>query len=831
MRPDLPTGTVTFLFTDVEGSTRLLHELGPERYAAALAEHRRVVRDAVAAHGGVEVDTQGDAFFVAFPTAPGALASAAAMTDALADGPIRVRVGLHTGTPILSAEGYVGEDVHRAARIAAAGHGGQVLVSATTASLVDVRLRDLGSHRFKDLSAPQPVLQLGDDQFPPLRTLYRTNLPTPSTEFLGRGRELSELGSLLARPEVRLLTLTGAGGTGKTRLALQAAAMASDEYPAGVYWVPLAPLRDPALVIPTASQAVGAEDGLADFIGDKRMLLLFDNFEQVAEASSELAAVLSSCPRLKLMVTSRESLHVTGEQEYAVSTLAHEEAIALFLARARALLSEFQTDDAVSEICRRLDDLPLAIELAAARVKVLNAGQILGRLERRLPLLTGGARDLPERQRTLRATIEWSYELLTPAEQELFARLAVFSGGCTLEAAEGVAGADLDSLQSLVDKSLVRHTEDRFWMLETVREYAQERFQDLADANEVIERHLDFYLALAERAYEHVAGASEWFSVMDPEHDNIRAAIDWAAEFRPRSATQLAAAVAEYWLLRGHGLEARERLIATLAGYSVRDDVRARALAELGSVVGLMDDDREALGYLGEALEVWRDVGGGPAEARALDMVGYCQIALGDLEAARIAFERSLRIRERAGAPELDIAESLGGLCQLLVASGDIERAEPMAKQLHEIGTRHGSRRRAHSGLHYLADCALIVGDYPEAEVRYCRALADAVRWDLQQMAPEELMGVAMAVAAQGDHRRAVRLAAAANARKAELGTTGTSLFWVELQDQHIGGARAHLTAAEREEAERAGREAPFESVLDDVLAPDGAASANGDAH
>jgi predicted ATPase/class 3 adenylate cyclase len=829
MRTDLPSGTVTFLFTDIEGSTKLLHELGPEGYATALATHRQVIRDAVAAHGGVEVDTQGDAFFVAFPSAPGALAAAGAMTEALAGGPTHIRIGVHTGTPILTPEGYVGEDVHRAARIAAAGHGGQVLVSASTASLARTGLRDLGAHRLKDLSAPERIYQLGDAEFPPLKSLYRTNLPTPTTAFLGREQELGEVGALLSRQDLRLLTLTGAGGTGKTRLALQAAAQASEDYPDGVYWVSLAPLRDPALVMPTASQAIGAEDGLAEFIGDKRLLLLLDNFEQVAGAASELAALLWSCPRLKLMVTSREPLHVTGEQEYAVSTLAHEEGVALFLVRARAVQPDFAADGAVSEICRRVDDLPLAIELAAARVKALSGGQILARINQRLPLLTGGARDLPERQRTLRATIDWSYELLVSAEQELFARLAVFSGGCTLEAAEAVAVADLDTLQSLVDKSLVRHTDDRFWMLETVREYAAERFQALADAAAVRDRHLNFYLALAERAYAQLASASDWFAVLDPEHDNIRAAIGWAAEVRPQAAAELAAGVGEYWLQRGYGGEAQERLVDALTGYPNRDAARARALTELGTVTAMAGDDLKGLEYLREAIVVWREIGGGPGEARALEMAGYCHTALGDLDAARIAFEQSLPLRERAGAPELEIAESLAGLCQLLVASGDIGRAEPMAKQLYEIGTRHGARRRAHSGLHYFADCALIGGDYPEAEVRYRRALADAVEWDLLPMCPEELMGVAMSLAARGDHRRAIRLAAAARARKAELGTTGTTLFWEELQDRHIGGARARLAAADVEGAERAGLEAPFESVLDEVLASDRAA--DGDAH
>jgi predicted ATPase len=824
MRAELPTGTVTFLFTDVEGSTKLLHALGADGYADALAAHRRIVREWIAAHGGQVVDTQGDAFFVAFPTAPGAIAAATAMTAALTKGPIRVRIGLHTGTPILTEEGYVGEDVHRAARIAAAGHGGQVLVSSSTASLVEGELRDLGPHRLKDLLAPERIYQVGEGEFPPLRSLYQTNLPIPATAFLGRAGELAEVGGLLSRPDVRLLTLTGSGGTGKTRLAMQAAAQASDDYPDGVYWVSLSPLRDPALVMPTASQALGAENGLADFIGDKRMLVLFDNFEQVVDAASDLAELLSSCPALNLLVTSREPLHVGGEQEFAVPTLAHEEGIALFVARARAVLPDFFSDGAVSEICRRLDDLPLAIELAAARVKSLTAGQILERIDRRLPLLTGGTRNVPERQRTLRAAIEWSHELLTAGEQALFGRFAVFAGGSTLEAAEEVVETDLDTLQSLVDKSLVRHAEDRFWMLETIREYATERLRELADEGPVRERHLGFYLVLAEQAYEHLASASEWFAVMDFERDNFRAALDWAAERRPEAAVRLAGAVAEYWWQRGHGAEARERLTTVLAGYPRRDAVRARALTELGTVVGVTGDDRTALEHLGEALDIWREAGGGPGEARTLDEAGYCQIALGELDAARSSFERSLSLREQAGASELDITESLAGLCKVLVASGDADRAEPMAEQLYDICSRNGAPRRAHSGLHYHADCGLIRGDYIEAEVRYRRALASAVHLGLMGTAPNELTGFAMAIAGQGDDRRAVRLAAAARARIAELGTTGTDLFWTELQERHIGGARARLSEGDVDEAERAGTAAPFDEAVAEVLGLDRAA-------
>ena len=468
MQRDLPSGTVTFLFTDIEGSTKLLHELGADGYAAALAEHRRILRKAFSAHGGVEVDTQGDAFLVAFPTAPGALRAAAAAQETLARGPIRVRMGLHTGMPHLTEEGYVGQVVHEGARIAAAGHGGQVLVSAATVALIGSDgLSDLGEHRLKDFDQPVALCQLGEERFPPLRTISNTNLPRPASSFVGRESEVAEVAALL-RDGARLLTLTGPGGTGKTRLAIEAAATLVPEFKAGVFWVGLAPVRDPALVTETIGQTIGAKDGLAAHVGERELLLLIDNLEQVVEAAPELAALVETCPHLRLLVTSRELLRVRGEVGYAVLPLADPDAVELFCARAQAA-----PDDTVRQLCHALDNLPLAIELAAARASVLTPAQILERLAGRLDLLRGG-RDADPRQQTLRTTIAWSFDLLTPEEQLLFARLAVFAGGATLEAAEAVAQAELDALQSLVDKSLLRHTEERFWMLETIREYATE---------------------------------------------------------------------------------------------------------------------------------------------------------------------------------------------------------------------------------------------------------------------------------------------------------------------------------------------------------------------
>lgn len=815
MRRDLPTGTVTFLFTDVEGSTKLLHELGADAYAHALAEHRRILRAAFAAHGGVEVDTQGDAFFYAFPGAGPALEAAREGQRALSSTRVRVRIGIHTGTPHTTEEGYVGTDVHKGARIAAAAHGGQVLISKETRDVVDVEATDLGEHRVKDFHEPIWIFQLGTERFPPLKTISNTNLPRPVSSFVGRERELADVLARL-RDGVRLLTLTGPGGTGKTRLAIEAAAELVPDHRNGVFWVGLAPLRDPSLVSEGIAQTLGAKDGLADHIGEREMLLLLDNFEQVVDAAPELSPLLSACPNLRLLVTSRELLRIQGEVEYRVPPMAETEAVDLFCTRAG-----LNADGSIAELCRRLDGLPLAVELAAARTRVLSPVQILERLSKRLDLLRGG-RDADPRQVTLRATIEWSYDLLTDDEKQLFARLAVFRGGCTLEAAEEVAGADLDLLQSLVDKSLLRHSEDRFWMLETIREYADEQLRQGGDEAAIRDRHLDCFVRLLERASdERIASASRWFPIVDAEHDNIRAALDWAAMTRPEAEAQLAGAVTDYWLVRGFASEAQARVSGALARYVRPDRIRARALAALGSVIGSVGSDREALPYLEEALHLWREMGDALEEADTLESIGYTHIGLGDLQPARLAFERSLALRQEAGAPELEVAESLRGLCQLFVASGDTQRAEPLARDLIQVGRRHGAWRVEHSGMHYLADCPLIGGDYAEAERRYVQALAHARHWAMAVMCTEELLGVAMSTAAQGNHARGVRLAAAAYAQKEELGMQGTSAFWVELQDRFIGAARARLTPEQVEEAERAGRAVPFDAVLDEVLGLD----------
>ncbi len=481
---DLPTGTVTLLFTDIEGSTHLLQQLG-ERYTSVLIECRKLLREAFSRHHGYEVDLQGDSVFVAFARATDAVSAAVASQRALASHnfaegvAVTVRMGLHTGEPTVGAEGYVGLDVHQAARIISVGHGGQVLLSQTTRDLVEhglpdgVSLRDLGEHRLKDLQRPAHLYQLiiADlpADFPPLKTLNNgpNNLPVQPTSLIGREKEVATLLNLLQREEVRLLTLTGPGGTGKTRLGLQVAAEISDLFPDGVYFVNLAPISDPELVVPTLAQSLDVKERAGQPLLEllkaslhwKHLLLLLDNFEQVVNAAVQVADLLAACPNLKVMVTSRRTLHIQGEQEFSVPPLAvpdpkrlpdlvalsQYEAVALYIKRAQAVKPEFQVTNAnapaVAEICVCLDGLPLAIELAAARIKLLPPQALLARLGQRLVVLTGGAKDVPARQQTLRNTIEWSYQLLDAQEQQLFRRLSAFVGGCTLEAIEAICDA------------------------------------------------------------------------------------------------------------------------------------------------------------------------------------------------------------------------------------------------------------------------------------------------------------------------------------------------------------------------------------------------------
>ena len=607
---DLPAGTVTFLFTDIEGSTRLLHELG-DAYADELAAHRHALRDAFTRHGGVEVDTQGDAFFVAFARAGKALAAAADAQRAL-KGPIRVRIGLHTGEPLLTEEGYVGIDVHRAARIAAVGHGGQVLISQATRDLVGAEeLRDLGEHRLKDLTAPERIYQLGDHDFPPLKSIDRTNLPVTATPLVGRETELAELLALL-RNATRLVTLTGPGGSGKTRLALQVAAELVDEFQDSVYFVSLAPVQDPALVAPTMAQAAGVRD--LDDLRHAEALLLLDNFEHLLPAANEVGELLAGSSKLKLLATSRVRLRLTGEREFALDPLPQAQAVEFFVERAREVKRDVRFDDSVEEICRRLDGLPLALELAASRVKILDPPLLLERLERRLPLLTGGARDAPERQQTLRATIEWSYDLLDPRLQRVFLCLAAFRGTFSLDAAERVATADLDEIAGLVDWNLLKPIgQGRFLMLETIREYGVELLDASGESDEIRDRHLDFFLALVVEAEPNLTGPDQrqWYDRLRLEQDNLREALAYACDSGDgERALMLAGTIWRFWWDRGYTAEAGhwyERAFAVEEGASV--EARARAFFGFAHVSESRGDSEQTLIRMGEAADLFRQIG------------------------------------------------------------------------------------------------------------------------------------------------------------------------------------------------------------------------------
>jgi len=809
MRHDLPSGTITFLFTDVEGSTRLLHELGAEAYAEALAEHRRVIREACSAEGGVEVDTQGDAFFFAFPTAPGALAAAAAFTEGLASGPVQVRVGLHTGTPLLTEEGYVGDDVHRAARIAACGHGRQVLVSASTASLLGEELTDLGEHRLKDLSAPERVHQLGDTAFPPLKTLYQTNLPVPQTPFLGREKELAEVMALVARDDVRVVTLTGPGGTGKTRLAVQAAGALAEAYPHGVYWVPLASIRDPELVLQSAAAAVGSSDGLASHIGDKSLLLLFDNFEQVADAASGVAAVLGECPNVDVLVTSRELLHLSAEHEYSVPPFAHEEGVGFFVARARAIDPEFVVDDTVQEICRRLDELPLALELAAARLKVLSTAQILERLEQRLPLLTGGARDIPERQRTLRATIEWSYELLTDEEKRLFARLAVFTGGCTLDAAEEVCEADLDTLQSLVEKSLLRFTDERYWMLETIREYALDRLATDGYLPDLAALHARWVAALAELSEPDWYGSesSRWVARLESELANVRAAVAWGLSHDRELALMIVADTWYFWGQTERSLEARRTLAAAWM-----DDgppaKRLRALRALSAAAMSQNDNATVISASRERLELARELGDERHESAAMGMLAAALSETGDVVGARRWFEEAIAFDRARGVA----SASLGNLGRMERSEGNLARSRELLEEDLRENRAIGNEIDIAYALKELAATATEQGAMSEARDFTLEGLDITRRVGLPHLTTDLLFGVAILASRTGRSRESAVLFGFADAAGEREGfeVLPTTTWWWKLHDR----LEADLGTEQLERLRRDGRSLDAEQAI-----------------
>ncbi len=685
----LPGGTVTFLFTDVEGSTRLLQDLG-ERYTEVLAEHRRALRKAFALHGGVEVDTQGDAFFVAFARASDALAAAAAATDALSKGPVRVRMGLHTGEPLVTPEGYVGIDVHRAARIAAAGHGGQILVSRSTRDLAGGdTLRDLGDHRLKDLTAPERIYQLGEGDFPPLRTLNATNLPVAANPLVGRELELAELMSMLAGSD-RLITLTGPGGSGKTRLGLQVGAELVGDFPGGVFFVPLAALSDPELVRPAIARTVGVP--ALEEVADRSALLLLDNFEHLLEAASEVAALLAAGGSARVLATSRAPLRVQGEREYALDPLPEGDAVELLVQRGRSVRRDFVPDECAVEICRRLDGLPLALELAAARLRSLDSAALLERLDHRLPLLTGGARDVPARQRTLRATIEWSYDLLPPELQQLFTRLAVFTGTFSLDGAERVADATVESLGAIVEASLVKAlVGTRFLMLETIRELALERFDELDDTDELRERHARYYHSVALSAcLDTDVAAEQRPEIVIPDAANLRAALTWALETgETEFGLDLLVALEQFWVL-GYTAEAMRWFSAFLErADAVPPLLRARALRSFGSSAHFAGEFDLAERVWNESLAEYEKLGDDHGIAVLLHRLSIIALMRGDVEQATAKSERSLELHRRL-ANDKGAAQPLALLGSIALQSGDRRRGLALLEESAELAGKIG---------------------------------------------------------------------------------------------------------------------------------------------
>jgi predicted ATPase/class 3 adenylate cyclase/DNA-binding CsgD family transcriptional regulator len=765
---DLPTGTVTLLFTDIEGSTHLLQQLG-DRYTSVLAECRLLLRTAFQEWNGHEVDTQGDAFFVAFARATNAVLAAVDAQRALARHSwpqgvtVRVRMGIHTGEPSLTSEGYVGLDVHRAARIMSAAHGGQVLLSQTTYNLVeqdlpdDVGLRDLGEHRLKDLGRPKRLFQLVISDmlanFPPLRTLdtYPNNLPVQLTPFIGREQELTAVQQLLYREDVRLLTLTGPGGTGKTRLGLQVAAELSDRFADGVFFVNLAPVNDPASVMPTIAQTLDIREvtglplleRLQEELRQKQMLLLLDNFEQVVTAAVQVGDLLIACPKLKIVVTSREVLHVRAEHEYGVpslelpdpkhlpdlAALSHYAAVALFLQRAQAVKPDFQITHAnaraIAEICARLDGLPLAIELAAARIKLLPPQALLTRLDQRLTVLTSTSRDVPARQQTLGNTLSWSYSLLDAAEQRLFSRLSVFVGGCTLEAVEAVcatldrgdeAGLVMDRVASLIDKSLLQQIEQegqepRLVMLETVREYGLERLTVNGEIEVTRQAHAIDYLELAEEAELELGGPQQslWLERLEREHDNLRAALRWLLEQEEAGqhkemALRLGSALHGFWYLRGHNSEGRTFLEQALVGSEgVVASARAKALFATGEMLIRLGDQDQARVLFEESLALYRELKDTAGIARSLQGLGWVAQNRGNYTAARLVTEEALALWREVGDRK-QIASSLLLVGLLYDTQGEAEGARTLYEESLSLARQLGNQSAIANALFMLAE-------------------------------------------------------------------------------------------------------------------------------
>jgi predicted ATPase/class 3 adenylate cyclase len=841
---------VTCLFSDIEGSTRLELDLGTEPYRDVLEQHRQLLRAAFEAHGGHEQATEGDSFFVIFRDASDAVAAAVDGQRALASASwpvaaaVRVRMGLNTGEVEALGSDVVGYAINRTARIAAAAHGGQVLLGETTRALVagslpsGVSLRDLGPHRLKDLRAPEPLAQLVIDgleaDFAPLATLdlAPNNLPVQLTTFVGREREVAEARGLLGR--TRLLTMTGPGGTGKTRLSLQVASESAADYPGGLWFIALEPVREPDLVAQTIAKTLhvadsptrSALDSLVDAIGDRRMLLVLDNFEQVVGAGPVIAELLRRAPNVTAIITTRAPLRISGEQEYPVpglpappdmsrlselerlnlpralrefdlETLGSFESVKLFVARAMSVRPDFMVTDAnapaVAQICARLHGMPLAIELAAARIKLLSPDQILARLEHHLAILTAGSRDLPERQQTLRGAIAWSYDLLDDGMRRLVDRLSVFRGGCDLETAETVCGPRaelgfdvLDGLERLVDQSLIRLDdiggEPRFMMLDTIAEFAGEMLGDRGEADLIAERHARAFLDLAERAAPQLSGADQraWLDRLERDHANLRAALEWSIERpEPELAARLAFALWRFWQQRGYLTEARGRFERMAAmGWELDPVCAARFAEAFGGIAYWQSDHAIATQWYDRALAIWRELGDRREIANALYNRAYADmIVIMARDATSEHLDRSRRMVEESLAIYEELGDTAGqgnaiwGLGSYYYFTADAANAEDWYRRALELHRTAGHRTMEAWSLHMLALSQAGQRKWEEADATSRHALQHFYEASDVSGVTLTLDDLAIVALAEGDTARAGRLWGAARHLQESTGT------------------------------------------------------------
>lgn len=892
---NLPSGTVTFLFTDIEGSTQLWEKY-PEEMKSALAKHDAMLKEAIESNHGHVIKTTGDGIHAVFEKAIDAIQAALTAQRELnssfriqpASLNLKVRMGVHTGEAELRDADYYGQALNRAARIMAAGHGGQILLSGIVADLVrehlptDATLHDLGEHRLKDLIRPERIFQLlADDlphDFPLLKSLNTlpNNLPLQLTSFIGREKEMQETSKLIT--SARLLTLIGPGGTGKTRLSLQIAAEQFSNFKDGVWLVELAPLTDPAYIITAVAtvfelhevQNVPITTIVLDYLRAKQLLLILDNCEHLIEASAQLAdQILHSCAQVKIIASSREALGVNGESVYRVPSLLDNEASRLFVDRATKADSRFKLTEhnasAIAQICSRLDGIPLAIELAAARVKLFSAEQIAERLDDRFKLLTGGSRTALPRQQTLRALIDWSYQTLNGSEQRALRCLATFSGGWSFEGAEAVIGESeaMDSLLGLVNKSLVnveeQETDSRYRFLETIRQYAMERLLESGEAMEARNAHMDYFVELAENSQQKMFGSESqaWLNQMEMEHDNIRAALEWAASKDILKAIRLALAIGGFWTSRDYNNEAYgwcQTILERTQSLAHLESERAQLYALMGWTSITIGNHKAGRAAAEAGLVLARQVNHRKAMVRLLIILGLSSTFLGDFETARRATEEAETLaRQENFIGELAMllstrsqvvyfttkdpiramqylqeAVALGkqagfqwatsmaayGAGRLAGHMGEVETARARFTESAEISKRFGNRRIVFSSRSELAHVLREHGAAEEALSIYREVIPGWKELGHRAAVAHELECISYILIQREEPEHAATLLGAAEALRQLIDTDMTNLERAEYE-RKVSALRAGMDEAGFQEAWNKGRSLSMDEAIE----------------